>query len=62
MNPSLFFDNKKYISTKEASSKTGYSQDYIGQLVRKGKIDSKKIGRTWYVQEDSILNYNGLPT
>jgi hypothetical protein len=58
MTPSLYFDNnKKYISTKEASSLTGYSQDYIGQLVRNKKILSRKVGRVWYVSEESILNY-----
>lgn len=59
MNSRLYLgdDNKKYISTKEASSLTGYSRDYIGQLVRSNKIDSQKIGRTWYVSEEAILNY-----
>ncbi|MEK7081180.1 MAG: hypothetical protein AAB902_02230, partial [Patescibacteria group bacterium] len=68
MSPSLFFDNKKYISAKEASFITGYSKDYIGQLARNNKIDSKRISRVWYVEEESLLNYKnflnklGLPS
>ncbi|OHB07649.1 MAG: hypothetical protein A2W64_00380 [Candidatus Zambryskibacteria bacterium RIFCSPLOWO2_02_39_10] len=57
MNQDLFFDNKKYISVKEASSLTGYSKDYIGQLCRGNKVDSKRIGRVWYVTHDSILSH-----
>jgi hypothetical protein len=61
MSPNLFFDNKKYISAKEASLITGYSSDYVGQLARSKKIDSKKIGHhIWYVGEESILKYKNL--
>src|SRR3989344_6243485 len=60
MNSGLVFDNKKYISAKEAASLTGYSQDYIGQLSRGNKIDSKRIGRVWYVCEDSLLRYKNF--
>ena len=57
MKASLFFNNKKYILVKEASSLTGYSKDYIGQLARGNKINSKKIYGVWYVEEESIFNY-----
>ena len=60
MNSDLFFDNKKYISVKDASSLTSYSKDYIGQLCRQNKIKSKRIGKGWYVEEDSILNYRNF--
>src|SRR3989338_4064325 len=58
MNSDLFFDNKKYIPAKNASSLTGYSKDYIGQLCRHDKVLSKKIGKAWYVEEESLLAYN----
>ena len=57
MNPDLFFENKKFISTKKASDLSGYSKDYVGQLCRQGELECKKIGRVWYVTEDSILNH-----
>ncbi|MFA5999774.1 MAG: hypothetical protein WC783_02205, partial [Candidatus Paceibacterota bacterium] len=60
MSSELFLDNKKYISAKAASSLTGYSRDYIGQLARGNKIDSKKIRGVWYVEEKSLLQYNNF--
>ncbi|MFZ2694032.1 MAG: helix-turn-helix domain-containing protein, partial [Minisyncoccia bacterium] len=58
----IFFDNKKYISVKDASTLTGYSKDYIGQLCRHKKVLSRRIGRTWYVEEESIVTYKDTPT
>ena len=57
MNAEFFIDNKKYISAKRASRLTGYATDYIGQLARNGKLDSKMIGRSWFVNEESLLGY-----
>ncbi|MFA5888745.1 MAG: hypothetical protein WC857_00725, partial [Candidatus Paceibacterota bacterium] len=57
MGSELFFENKKFISAKTASSLSGYSQDYIGQLCRANKIESRRIGRVWFVSEESILNH-----
>ncbi|MEI6843622.1 MAG: hypothetical protein WCK48_03930, partial [bacterium] len=62
MGSDLFFENKKYILVKNASALTGYSKDYIGQLSRSGKIDSRRIGRAWYVCEESLLKYKNSPT
>ena len=61
MNSEVFFENKKYISAKQAGKVTGYSQDYVGQLCRTGKLDAKRIGRVWYIFEDSILNHKNSP-
>ncbi len=61
MNSDLFFENIRYISVKDASTLTGYSKDYIGQLCRQDKILSKRIGRIWYVGEDSIITYKNTP-
>ena len=58
----IFFENKKYISVKDASSLTGYSKDYIGQLCRSEKVLSKRVGRVWYVEEESLLTYKNTPT
>jgi hypothetical protein len=57
MNKDLFFDGKEYISASRASKKLGYSQDYIGELIRKEKVPGKMIGRTWYVELESLLEH-----
>jgi len=50
---------KSYISSKRAAEITGYTNDYIGQLARANKIKAKMIGRTWFVETNSILEYKG---
>ena len=58
----LFFDNNKYIKVKKAGLLCGYSKDYVSQLARSGKIQSKMVGQMWYVSESSLLNYKSTPT
>ena len=53
----LVIDGKNYISSARAAQLVGYTKDYVGQLARAGKIDSKLIGRSWYVAEDSITKH-----
>jgi hypothetical protein len=52
-------NKETYISLKEAAKISGYAPDYIGFLIRKGKIVGKKIssGETWMVSRGAILNY-----
>lgn len=49
----------KYISTRRASALTGYARDYIGQLVRMGKLEAKRVGRAWYVNESKVVKLSG---
>ncbi|MBX4206233.1 hypothetical protein KW784_00350, partial [Candidatus Parcubacteria bacterium] len=55
MELDIFSHGKEYISASRAAKKTGYASDYIGQLCRGDKIPGKLIGRTWYVDLDSLL-------
>lgn len=45
----------KYISSKRAAKESGYAKDYIGQLVRMGKLPAIKVGRSWFVEERGVL-------
>lgn len=55
MGNELRLHGKKYISAKRGAEITKYTNDYIGQLCRAGKVDSVKIGRNWYITEKSFL-------
>ncbi len=46
-----------YISSKRAAEKTGYTQDYIGQLARGGAITAQRVSGLWYVVEESLRDY-----
>ena len=48
---------KKVISLNQASQISGYSQDYLGFLLRQGEIKGLKKGRVWFTTEGEIKNY-----
>jgi excisionase family DNA binding protein len=45
------------ISTAEAAARFGYTQDHLGLLLRKRTISGKKIGRDWFIDENSLKQY-----
>ncbi|MBL1434553.1 DUF5011 domain-containing protein [Candidatus Wolfebacteria bacterium] len=53
-------DNKKFISTKEASLLIGRTSDYVSRLARQGRIPAIRIGRTWAVEKDALLAFFDL--
>jgi hypothetical protein len=44
-----------YISSRRGADKTGYTQDYVGQLARSGAIEARRVSGLWYVEENSLL-------
>jgi len=60
MNSPLILDGKKFITSRQAAKKTGYASDYIGQLCRSGKLSCRRIGKGWFVEEDSLHSYKAL--
>lgn len=48
---------EQYISVSEAARGTPYSVEYLSLLCRKGKIESKKIGRNWHTTKDAVHKY-----
>ncbi|HRH26107.1 MAG TPA: helix-turn-helix domain-containing protein [Candidatus Paceibacterota bacterium] len=45
------------ITLKEAATATGYHPDYIGALLREGKIPGRKVGRSWVTTAAAIRAY-----
>jgi hypothetical protein len=52
-------NDKNLISLKEASKISGYSADYIGQLIRSGKIAGKQVytNISWMTTAEAIVAY-----
>lgn len=48
-----------YLTLKEAADKTEYTPDYIGQLIRAGKIEGKQVYSSvaWVANESSLKQY-----
>ena len=57
MNETLIIEGRQYISSRRAAEIAEYSNDYVGQLCRAGKLICKMVGRFWYVDESSILRH-----
>ena len=55
----LEISGRRYISSARAAKEHKYHSDYIGQLVRGGKVVGQKVGRAWYVDADSLAEYLG---
>jgi excisionase family DNA binding protein len=45
------------LSTAEASAISGYRQDSLLRLLRAGRIEGERSGRSWMIYEDSLLTY-----
>lgn len=45
------------LSTSEAHERYGYVKDTLLRLLRAGRIEGEKSGRTWLIYEDSLLAY-----
>ncbi len=57
MESGIFSEGKEYISASRVSKQVGYSSDYLGQLCRAKKLPGKLIGRTWYIDLQSAIEY-----
>jgi hypothetical protein len=55
----LQISGRRFISSRRIAKENGYHTDYIGQLIRGGKIKGQKVGRTWYVDAETFDAYLG---
>ena len=53
-------NNSGYITTKQAAKLSGYTKDYVGQLARKGHLETKKSGRERLVKTSDLFKYVAL--
>ncbi len=52
-------EDNKLISLKDAAKISGYTADYIGQLIRAGKIPGKQVYANiqWMTTEEAVMDY-----
>jgi len=48
---------KKLITLEEASKMTPYTADYLGQLIRKGRLDAWKEKGRWHTTREAVEEY-----
>jgi hypothetical protein len=48
-----------FITLKEAAELSGYSPDYLGQLIRNGKIEGQQVflNTAWMTTKEAVLGY-----
>jgi len=51
--------NKNLITLNPLSKQTPYSKDYLGLLIRQGKIHGIKRGKVWYSSKEDVNDYMG---
>ena len=57
MESELFFSVEKFISSTEASRLSSYTNDYISRLCRLDRINCKRVGKTWYIEEKTFSDF-----
>jgi len=53
----IYFNGCRFISVSETARIASVTRDYIGRLCRDGKLSGKRIGKLWYVEEDSLNRF-----
>ncbi|MDQ5950712.1 MAG: hypothetical protein QG585_654, partial [Patescibacteria group bacterium] len=56
----LKIGEKIFLSSRRTGQVLGYTNDYVGKLCREGRLDAKMVGRTWYIDFDSVKKYSTL--
>lgn len=53
----VVLDGVEYMKVSAAAKHFRYTSDYLGQLCRAKKLDCRLVGRTWYVNPESIAEH-----
>ena len=58
MRASEYRVNREFIPLKEASTRFGYTADYVAKLCRDGSVNAIRIGREWSVELASLEQFS----
>lgn len=53
----LSVGGKNYVKASVIARDLGYTSDYVGQLCRTHKVKARLVGRSWYVDKESIQQH-----
>lgn len=53
----IVLDGVDFVKASVAAKQFNYTSDYVGQLCRAKKVDARLVGRTWFVNPDSLINH-----
>ena len=51
------FEGVEYVKASALAKQFKYTSDYIGQLCRAKKVDARLVGRTWFVNPESVIEH-----
>lgn len=57
MTQSLEINKKQYLSSAELAKKFDYTSDYISKLARDEKVLGTRVGRSWFIEPESLRTY-----
>jgi len=52
---------REYITTTDASLRSGLSKTYLTQLLRKGTLEGFQFSRDWLIYTDSLERFLAMP-
>jgi len=53
--------DREYITTPEASKRSGLSKVYLAHLLRKGTLEGFQLAREWFIYTDSFEQFIATP-
>lgn len=57
MTNELLIEEKKYLPSTALAARFSYTSDYLAKLAREGKVDSTRVGRQWFINEESLQKF-----
>ena len=57
MSKELVVDGKNYLPSTVLAGRFSYTTDYLGKLAREEKVSATRVGRQWYISEESLQKF-----
>ena len=61
MSQRITSDDRVLISASQATTRAGYSRQHMQRLLISRRVEGVKLGRDWFVYEDSLMAFLAQP-